>query len=95
MTRAEAVRTPYFWVLIAVVAVSSLLTTGLVFHQINLLAERGFSSAEAAGDFLPQVVAGVAATFLMGHLVDRTRRAEAARWRPRSPRWRWGWWAPP
>lgn len=74
MTRAEAVRTPYFWVLMAVVGVSSLLTTGLVFHQINLLAERGFSSAEAAGNFLPQVVAGVAATFLMGHLVDRTRQ---------------------
>lgn len=74
LTRAQAMRTPYFWVMIAVVAVSSLLNTGLVFHQISLLGERGFSSGEAAANFLPQVAAGVAATFLMGHLIDRTRQ---------------------
>lgn len=70
-TRAEALRTPYFWVLASGLAVSSMLVTALLFHQISLLGERGLTTTEAAVNFLPQTVAGIAATLLVGYLVDR------------------------
>ena len=75
-TRREAFRTPFFWVLTAGVAVSGLLSTAVAFHQISLLGERGLSTAEAAANFMPQTVAGLAATLVTGHLVDRI----SARW---------------
>jgi MFS family permease len=70
-TRREALRTPFFWVLTAGVAVSGLLSTAVAFHQISLLGERGLSAAEAAANFMPQTIAGLVATLAIGHLVDR------------------------
>jgi MFS family permease len=70
-TRREALATPFFWVLTAGVAVSGLLSTAVAFHQISLLGERGLSTAEAAANFMPQTVAGLAATLVIGSLVDR------------------------
>lgn len=71
MTRREAFAHPYFWVLTAGVAVSGLLTTAVAFHQFSVLGERGLSSTAAAANFLPQTVAGLLATLLVGHLIDR------------------------
>ncbi|MFV2103078.1 MFS transporter [Micromonospora sp. LOL_024] len=71
LTHRQALRTPYFWVLSASVATSGLLTTAIAFHQISLLTERGLTSAAAAANFLPQTVAGIAATLLVGALIDR------------------------
>ncbi|WP_130012566.1 MFS transporter [Serinicoccus sediminis] len=71
MTRRQAFAHPYFWVLTAGVAVSGLLTTAVAFHQFSILGERGLSSAAAAANFLPQTVAGLLATLLVGHLIDR------------------------
>jgi MFS family permease len=73
-SRAVALRTPYFWVLVAGTTVVGMLVTAVVFHQISLLGERGLSSAQAAANFLPQTAAGLTATLLMGVLVDRLRR---------------------
>lgn len=70
-TRREAMRTPFFWVLVAAVGVSGLLSTAVAFHQISLLGERGLTPAEAAANFIPQTVAGVVATMVVGALVDR------------------------
>lgn len=72
-TRPEALRTLMFWAVTAAVATSGLITTGLAFHQISLLGERGLSVAQAAANFLPQTAAAIAATLLMGPLVDRIR----------------------
>lgn len=69
--RAEAIRTPYFWVLVAGTAASALLSTAVIFHQISLLGERGLSPAQAAATFLPMTVAGVVATLAVGYLIDR------------------------
>ncbi len=71
MTRAAAMRTGLFWVLVSGVGVSGLLSTGMAFHQISLLGERGLSSAEAAANFVPQTLAGIVATLATGALVDR------------------------
>jgi len=70
-TRGEAMRTPFFWVVTAGVAVSGMLSTAVAFHQISLLGERGLSSTEAAANFIPQTVAGIVATLVTGALVDR------------------------
>jgi MFS family permease len=64
-------RAPAFWVLTAGVGVLSLVVTALTFHQIDVLGERGLTSAEAAATFLPQTVAGLAATLLVGVVLDR------------------------
>lgn len=52
-------------------AVSGLLQTALIFHQLSLLGERGLTTAQAAANFLPQTAAGIAATLLVGVVIDR------------------------
>lgn len=71
LTRQQAMRAGFFWVLVAGVGVSGLLSTALAFHQISLLGERGLSSAEAAANFVPQTIAGIVATLATGAMVDR------------------------
>jgi MFS family permease len=73
MTRGEATRTGWFWLLTAAVSVSGMLATAVAFHQISLLGERGLSMTEAAANFLPQTAAALLATFAVGALVDRMR----------------------
>ncbi|MDA2959002.1 MAG: MFS transporter [Actinomycetota bacterium] len=45
--------------------------TGLGFHQIAILGERGLSSSSAAGNFVPQSLASVVTALVVGRLVDR------------------------
>ncbi|GAA5101717.1 MFS transporter [Haloechinothrix salitolerans] len=71
MTRAAALRTPFFWVLTAMVASIWMLVTGINFHQISLLTAQGLTTVEAAGNFIPQTIANLAATFAAGYLTDR------------------------
>lgn len=71
VTRAAAMRSPFFWVVTAGVALAALLTTAIGFHQISLLGERGLSPGQAAANFLPQMGAALAATLGTGVLVDR------------------------
>lgn len=71
MTRRQAVRTGWFWLVTAAVSVSGMLATAVAFHQISLLGERGLSMPEAAANFLPQTAAALIATFTVGALVDR------------------------
>ncbi|UQA96343.1 MFS transporter [Streptomyces halobius] len=67
----KALRTGAFWAVAACLAASSMLTTGLNFHQIALLGERGLTPAEAAANFLPQTAAALLATLAAGALIDR------------------------
>jgi len=53
------------------VASAAMLTTAVAFHQIDLLGERGLRPIDAAANFLPQTVAGLAATLVMGIRSDR------------------------
>ena len=76
VSRAEALRHPYFWLICAAVALTGLLTTAVAFHQISLLTERGLSPAQAAANFVPQTVAGLTATLAAGYLMHRF----AGRW---------------
>ncbi|MBB1259365.1 MFS transporter [Streptomyces sp. OF8] len=67
----HAARTGMFWAIALCMASSAMLTTGLNFHQIDLLGERGLSPVEAAANFLPQTVAALLATLAAGALLDR------------------------
>lgn len=67
----KSLRTSIFWVVAACLAASSMLTTGLNFHQVALLGDRGLTPAEAAANFLPQTAASLLATLAVGTLIDR------------------------
>ncbi|MDN4479434.1 MFS transporter [Demequina muriae] len=71
LTRSQVLRHQYFWLVAAAVAVAGLLTTAVAFHQISLLTARGLTATEAAANFIPQTVAGLAATLVTGYLIDR------------------------
>ncbi|TVR31227.1 MAG: MFS transporter [Nitriliruptor sp.] len=70
-TRAEAMRTPMFWAVAGGVTATGMIGTGLAFHQIDLLGEQGLTPVEAAANFIPQTVAALTVTLLVGGMVDR------------------------
>lgn len=70
-TLREAAATGMFWTIAAGLAVSGMLSTALAFHQVAVLGEQGLTPGEAAANFLPQTVTGIAATLLTGALSDR------------------------
>lgn len=67
----RVLRTPMFWVIVTGVGTLSLVSTALTFHQVDVLAERGLDPAQAAMTFLPQTLAGLGATLLVGAVLDR------------------------
>lgn len=69
-TARSASRTAMFWAIAAGLAVSGMVTTGLNFHQIALLGERGLTGTEAAANFIPQTAAALIGTLLMGASAD-------------------------
>jgi MFS family permease len=71
VTRKEALRSSFFWLVTVAVATISTITTAIVFHQIDLLGSRGLTPTEAAANFLPQTVATLIATLGIGALADR------------------------
>ena len=71
LDRAGALRTRSFWMLASAVVMSSMLGTGLIFHQIALLGESGFTETEAAIMFLPQVIGTFVGSPAMGMGIDR------------------------
>jgi MFS family permease len=70
-TLRKAAATGMFWTIAAGLAVSGMLSTALAFHQVAVLGEQGLTPGEAAANFLPQTVTGIAATLLTGALSDR------------------------
>jgi MFS family permease len=64
------------WALIGGSVSTGMLTTGMAFHQIDLLGEQGLTAAQAAANFLPQTVATFVTVLVVGALVDRV----APRW---------------
>ncbi|MEX0832242.1 MAG: MFS transporter [Nitriliruptoraceae bacterium] len=75
-TRREALRTPMFWAVAGAVGATAMIGTGLSFHQIDLLGEQGLTPVQAAANFLPQTLAALIVTLLVGPLIDRV----APRW---------------
>lgn len=76
-TRARVLRSPFFWLLNAAVGLKVATATGITFHRVAVLGERGITPIEAAATFVPQAVAIIVAMLLFGRLVD-TLSAHAA-----------------
>lgn len=74
LTSAEAMRTPIFWAVTATVLSGSMITTALNFHQISILGEQGLTPVEAAANFIPQTLAGLAISLYAGAAIDRFRQ---------------------
>ncbi len=72
-TRAEAIRTPIFWVFLLGLASVSMLGTGLTFHIVSIFADNGMSPALAATSFVPVAITTAITNLGSGFLVDRVR----------------------
>lgn len=70
-TAAEAIRCSAFWKVASVVATVSLVGTGLVFHQVSIVADLGVSRSDAISAMGVQAVAATVSTLLAGYLTDR------------------------
>jgi MFS family permease len=71
-TVSEAIRTGIFWVIAGAIFIIGMFSTAFAFHLISILGEQGLNPTEAAANFIPQTVAGIAATLGLGALVDKT-----------------------
>ena len=70
-TRAQALRTSSFWLVVAGLASMSMLNTGLTFHIFSVFEDSGLSSTTAASVFLPIAATGAIVQLLGGLLIGR------------------------
>ena len=72
-TRAEALRTPIFWVFLLGLASVSMLGTGMMFHIVSIFADNNMSPALAATAYVPLAFVTAATNLGSGFIVDRVR----------------------
>ena len=72
--RSEVLRSVSFWMLAAVASANSVLITGMVFHQSNVLGELGYSNTGAAAMFLPQAIGAIVGGLTFGWACDHKGR---------------------
>jgi MFS family permease len=70
-TRAQALRSPAFWVTVGSFATTSLVGTGLYFHMVSIFEAQGLSSDVAAAVYLPISVTSAVVRLGSGYLADR------------------------
>lgn len=70
-TARQACRTPAFWKVVSALATSAMVSTGLVFHQVSLLSERGVTKAAALGLLSVQAFFACVTSLVGGYLADR------------------------
>ena len=70
-TRAQALRTPVFWLVSAGLASMSMLNTGLTFHLFSVFEDSGLSAAVAASVFVPIAATGAVVQLLGGLAIGR------------------------
>ena len=72
-TVRETLRCSAFWKIASVVATVSLVGTGLMFHQVSIVAEHGVSRSLALGSLGIQAGAATVSALIAGYLIDRTQ----------------------
>jgi MFS family permease len=70
-TSAQALRTPSFWKVVAALSTSAMVSTGLVFHQVSILGERGLSGGAALSLLTIQAAFACVTSLVGGALADR------------------------
>ncbi|MEZ4503490.1 MAG: MFS transporter [Dehalococcoidia bacterium] len=69
--RRPVLSSPRFWVLAIPLSTTSLVVTGLVFHQAAILDEQGLSAQTAAAIFVPYALSSAGVSLVAGDLADR------------------------
>jgi len=69
-TLDEARQTSAFWIFFVAISVITMTTAGVVFHQVSLLAQRGFERATVVHVFQMVALSTVAGNLLFGKLLD-------------------------
>jgi MFS family permease len=69
----EAVRTRAFWLLLLTMAIPSTINTGITFHIVSIIGEKGFSSAFAASILSIMALSQFPMTFVAGFVVDNVK----------------------
>ena len=72
-TLAQAYRSPHFWLLALCGLTTAGTITGMAFHQVSLLGERGLDPARAAANFAPQFATMAVVSVVTGRLLDRVQ----------------------
>ncbi len=70
---SEVRHSPVFWLLLYCMFVPSMVGTGLTFHMVSIMGERGLSPTVAATVLSTIAVVGFPSTLLSGYLLDRVR----------------------
>lgn len=70
-TRAEVLRDPVFLMLIPFLMAPPMLITGLLFHQVDLVAVKGWELADFAASYPAYAALSVLCSLGMGWLIDR------------------------
>ena len=70
-TRSQVVRDPLFYVILLGVQSHSLITTGIFFHQIEVVTRKGWSVAWLAANYPIYAGLTVAASLIAGGMVDK------------------------
>lgn len=83
-SRADVVRDPSFYLLLPAVTAPAMILTGLLFHQVHLAEQKGWSLAWLASCFVGYSLAQLGASLGAGVLVDRWG-ARALIWMVLSP----------
>lgn len=79
-TRGEVLRDPVFHILLPVLLAAPFINTGIFFHQIPLIEERGWPLALFAAGFTVYAASTVIGTLVGGRLVDRLTAVGVIRW---------------
>ncbi|ACB86281.1 MFS transporter [Natranaerobius thermophilus] len=72
-TLAEAKGTRTFWLMLVVTAIPAMINTGLVFHMVSIMAEKGHSSSFAASILSIFAITQLCSTFIAGYILDRVQ----------------------
>ncbi len=72
-TLKEAMQTKEFWFVIYLVIIPSMINTGITFHMVSIIGEKGYSAGFAAYILSITSVVKFPLTFLGGYILDRVK----------------------
>ncbi len=72
-TLKQAMKTRSFWLMIYCAVISALVNTGLTFHMVSIISQKGFSSGFAAYILSVTAMSRFPLTFVAGYILDRRR----------------------
>lgn len=72
-TLKEAMQTKEFWLVIYLVVIPSMINTGIIFHMVSIIGEKGYTTTFAAYILSLTSIIKFPLTFLGGYILDRAK----------------------